>query len=89
MVNKVKNLYKNNKYILASGGIALFIILLIYFCFDIIPFGDRTVYRMDLYHQYGPLFSEFYDRLTSGESLIYSWNTGLGSSFFGNFFNYL
>lgn len=89
MANKVKNFYKNNKYILASGGIALFIILLIYFCFDIIPFGDRTVYRMDLYHQYGPLFSEFYDRLTSGESLIYSWNTGLGSSFFGNFFNYL
>ena len=89
MANKVKNFYKNNKYILVSGGIALFIILLIYFCFDIIPFGDRTVYRMDLYHQYGPLFSEFYDRLTSGESLIYSWNTGLGSSFFGNFFNYL
>lgn len=76
-------------YTFITGGIAVFIILLVYFCFDIIPFGDRTIYRMDLYHQYGPLFSEFYDRLTGGESLIYSWNTGLGMPFLGNFYNYL
>ena len=44
---------------------------------------------MDLYHQYGPLFTELYDRITSGESLLYSWNSGTGSSFIGNFFNYL
>ncbi len=89
MKTKLYNLLKENKYILISGGASLFIILLVYFCYEIIPFGDGTVYRMDLYHQYGPLFSELYDRITSGESLIYSWNTGLGSSFLGNFFNYL
>ncbi len=89
MKAKIKNFFNSNKYVLYSGGVALFIILLVYFCYSIIPFGDRTIYRMDLYHQYGPLFSEFYDRLTSGESLIYSWNTGLGSSFIGNLFNYL
>lgn len=89
MINNIKNKLNNNKFTLISGGIALFIILLVYFCYEIIPFGDRTIYRMDLYHQYGPLFSELYDRLTSGESLIYSWNTGLGSSFLGNFYNYL
>ncbi len=86
---KFYNWLKENKYILISGGASLFIILLVYFCYGIIPFGDGTVYRMDLYHQYGPLFSELYDRITSSESLIYSWNTGLGSSFFGNFLNYL
>ncbi len=86
---KIKNWLNENKYILLSGGASLFIILLVYFCYEIIPFGDGTVYRMDLYHQYGPLFTELYDRLTSGESLIYSWNTGLGSSFLGNFYNYL
>ncbi|MBR5191543.1 MAG: YfhO family protein, partial [Clostridia bacterium] len=63
--------------------------MLVYFCYEIIPFGDSIIYRMDLYHQYGPLFSELYDRLTSGQSLIYSWNSGLGGSFLGNFFNYL
>lgn len=88
-MEKLKQFLKNNIYTFITGGIALFIILLIYFCFDIIPFGDRTVYRMDLYHQYGPLFSELYDRLTGGGSLIYSWNSGLGMSFLGNFYNYL
>lgn len=88
-MTKLKSMLKDNKYVFTSGGIALFIILLVYFCYEIIPFGDSTIYRMDLYHQYGPLFSELYDRLVSGESLVYSWNSGLGSSFLGNFFNYL
>ncbi len=89
MTNKLKSTLKNNKYIYISGGVALFIILLVYFCYEIIPFGEKIIYRMDLYHQYGPLFSELYDRLINGESLIYSWNSGLGSSFLGNFYNYL
>ncbi len=89
MKNRINSLLKDNKYIFFSGLTALFIIVLVYFCYSIIPFGDRTVYRMDLYHQYGPLFSELYDRITSGESLLYSWNSGIGSSFIGNFFNYL
>ena len=89
MTEKLKSTLKENKYILISGGIALFIILLVYFCYGIIPFGDKIIYRMDLYHQYGPLFSELYDRLKDFESLIYSWNSGLGSSFLGNFYNYL
>lgn len=89
MLKNIKNKVFDNKYTLISGGIALFVIILVYFCYEIIPFGDRTIYRMDLYHQYGPLFTELYDRLVSGESLIYSWNTGLGSSFLGNFYNYL
>ena len=89
MKSKINLFYKNNKYVLFSGLSALFIIMIVYFCYSIIPFGDKIIYRMDLYHQYGPLFSELYNRLTSGESLLYSWNSGLGSSFIGNFFNYL
>ena len=89
MKSKFKSLIQNNKFILLSGLSAFFIIMVVYFCYSIIPFGDKTIYRMDLYHQYGPLFSELYDRITSGESLLYSWNSGLGSSFIGNFYNYL
>ena len=89
MKSKLKSFINNNKYIILSGASTLFVILIVYFCYSIIPFGDKTIYRMDLYHQYGPLFSELYDRITSGESLLYSWNSGLGSSFIGNFFNYL
>ena len=89
MKSKIKSLVQNNKFILLSGLSAFFIIMVVYFCYSIIPFGDKTVYRMDLYHQYGPLFSELCDRITSGESLLYSWNSGLGSSFIGNLYNYL
>ena len=78
-----------NKYSLLAFIASAFIMTIVYYCFDVIPFGDYTVLRMDLYHQYGPLFAELYDRITSGESLIYSWNSGLGSSFLGNFSNYL
>ncbi len=89
MTAKLKKFFQNNKYIFISGGLSLLVILFVYFCYNIIPFGDGIIYRMDLYHQYGPLFSELYDRLVSGESLVYSWNSGLGGSFLGNFYNYL
>ena len=81
--------FQNNKYIFLSGGCALLIMGLIFYCYNLLPFGNMTILRMDLYHQYGPLFAELYDRLTSGESLLYSWESGLGGSFLGNFFNYL
>lgn len=81
--------YEENKYIMLSGVIAFLITQLVAFCYDLVPYGDMTVLRMDLYHQYGPLFAELYDRLTSGSSLVYSWNSGLGMNFLGNFFNYL
>lgn len=65
------------------------VMLLVYYCFHLIPFGDFTILRMDLYHQYGPLFAELYDRLTELKSFFYSWNTGMGSGFLGNYSNYL
>ncbi len=86
---KLSAFYQNNKYVLLSALVSFLICQLVAFCYDLVPYGDMTILRMDLYHQYGPLFAELYDRLTSGESLIYSWNSGLGSSFLGNFFNYL
>lgn len=70
---------------ICSAGISLIIVL----AFKMIPFGDITILRMDMYHQYCPLFAELYDRVTGLQSLLYSWQTGLGSSFVGNFYNYL
>lgn len=86
---KQDSFFNRNKFVMLSGVCALAIMLLVFYCYDLIPFGDMTILRMDLYHQYGPLFAELYDRITSGGSLLYSWNSGLGSSFLGNFLNYL
>jgi uncharacterized membrane protein YfhO len=83
-----KPLY-DNRYVLLSGGCAVFIMLLVYFCFNVRPFGDMTVLRMDLYHQYGPLFGELFERWKNLDSMLYSFKSGLGSNFLGNYYNYL
>ena len=94
MKEKLRNnpLFKagfNNRYCLLAALCTAFIMMVVYFCYDMSPFGDITILRMDLYHQYGPLFAELYDRITGFDSLLYSWNSGGGSSFLGNFYNYL
>ena len=45
------------------------------------PFGDRAVLIIDSYHQYAPFFSDYYDKIVNGGSLLYSWNGGLGINF--------
>ena len=95
---KIKNKNKDSRfskftdswiYILLAFLSSAVLMLLVYYCYDLIPFGGRTVLRMDLFHQYGPLFAEFFDRLTHFKSFFYSWNTGGGGAFLGNYFNYL
>jgi len=97
---KIKNTVKKPKskfgkfldehiYILLAFICSAFLMMLVYYCFDVIPFGIKTVLRMDLFHQYGPLFAEFVDRLKGFKSFVYSWNTGGGGAFLGNYYNYL
>lgn len=91
---KLKNHPQDDKFLLKkycfmSAGFSMLIMLIIFiFHNNSLLFGESTVLRMDLYHQYGPLYAEVFDRLTQGNSLIYSWTSGLGGSFLGNLFNY-
>ena len=87
--SKFARFLDNNIYVMLAFICSAVLMLLVYYCFDIIPFGEKTVLRMDLYHQYGPLFAELYDRLTQFKSMLYSWNTGGGGAFLGNYYNYL
>lgn len=87
--NKTSLFFYNNRYIFLSLICTVAVLMVAFIAFGLFPFGDITILRMDLYHQYGPMFAELYDRITSGGSLAYSWNTGLGGSFLGNYFNYL
>ncbi len=89
VINKSKALLKENKYILTAFISAAITMLVIYLCNKMIPFGENSILRMDLYHQYGPLFAELYERIVNSENMIYSWISGLGSCFLGNYFNYL
>ncbi len=79
----------NSKYCFLASLCTAAIMLVVYYCYDLVPFGETTILRMDLYHQYGPLFAELYERVTNLDSFLYSWTSGGGSSFLGNFYNYL
>ncbi|MCM1285656.1 MAG: YfhO family protein [Acetobacter sp.] len=77
------------RFVLLTVLMTVLSISVIYIISSAFPFGDYTIMRMDLYHQYGPLFAELYDRVINHHSFIYSWYSGGGSSFLGNYLNYL
>ena len=53
------------------------------------PFGSSSMLYSDMYHQYYPFFKAFRRALLSGDSLLYSWNVGLGMDYLGLISYYL
>lgn len=82
-IKKIDRLY------LMSFFIPALILLVIFIKREIFPFGDRSFLHIDMYHQYFPFLVEFYHKLKGGESLLYSWNTGIGSNFIALYAYYL
>jgi uncharacterized membrane protein YfhO len=78
----------NITYIIAFV-IPVFIFAALYYIRDIFPFGTSCYLRSDMYHQYAPFFSEFWYKLRHGESLLYSWDIGMGTNFTSLFAYYL
>ena len=59
---KLKNFIADNVYIIAAMLAVDFIMAFVFYTKEIWPFGDLTILRTDLYHQYWPLFTELFDR---------------------------
>jgi len=78
-----------NRGLIAAWAIPVGIMLAIFFLKSIFPFGNRSFLYMDMYHQYMPFFSEFYDKLREGGSMAYTWNVGIGSNFLALYVYYL
>lgn len=53
------------------------------------PFGTRSMLYSDMWHQYFPFFKAFRKALLSGESLLFSWNVGMGMDYLGLISYYL
>ena len=85
----MKKFLKNYYFLFITFFLSLFAVGIIYKLQSVAPFGRNSLLTIDFFHQYGPMLAELYDRIKSGESLIYSFNLGLGIPFFRNFFNYL
>lgn len=78
-----------NRLYVISFAIPFFTMLVIFIGNKIFPFGDRSFLHIDMYHQYFPFLTEFFHKLRSGDSLLYSWNTGIGSNFIALYAYYL
>lgn len=76
-----KNKFNNVKFIWLSFVLAAVIMLITYIIVGFYPFGNNTIMRVDLYHQYGPFHEELRSRILNGQSLYYSWEGGLGKEF--------
>lgn len=89
-MEKVKEILKKNWIWSALAfGIPFVVSVIICASMGIYPFGENCILHVDMYHQYCPFFIELQEKLTSGSSLLYSWNLGLGSDFVGLFAYYL
>jgi len=75
--------------LLAAFFIPIIILAVIFAQRGIFPFGEESYLRTDMYHQYAPFFSEFRHKLTTGSSLLYSWNIGMGVNFAALYAYYL
>ena len=81
---------KNDKLLILISALGAAALFLVFCAFSkIAPFGDTSVIRNDGLKQYAPFLAEYIERLKSGGSLLYSWNTGLGSNEFASVCYYL
>ena len=81
---------KNNlKTLLACFGIPTAAMIVLYCCLTVWPTGENSVLVLDLNAQYIYYFEQLRDIITSGESLLYSFERALGGEFMGIFAYYL
>ena len=69
------------RYIYSAFWISIAVFLFVCMGRNIWPFGDRTILKVDLFHQYAPYIEEARCRILAGKSLVYSWETGMGKDF--------
>ena len=87
--NKFKAFIQKNIYLILAFFIPATIHGIAFIVMNVYPFGNKSIMVIDNFHQYSPFLSEFKDILENGNSLLYSWNSGMGSNFWARYGYYL
>lgn len=87
--SKLKVWAKKNRLHLFAFLIPFLILVMICVAYEVEPFGDQSLVIIDGLHQYMPFFSTYQEKLLTGDSLLYSWNAGLGVNFLALWAYYL
>lgn len=85
----IKSIIKEDLPVIAAFIIPIAAMIIIFAAREIYPFGEQMYLRSDMYHQYATFLKEFQSILKNGDSLIYTWNIGLGTDFIGTYAYYL
>ncbi len=83
----IKN--RNWNYLALAFAVPCVGMLLVMLVSQYEPFGKYSMLYSDMYHQYYPFFKAFRQALLSGDSLLYSWNVGMGMDYLGLISYYL
>ncbi len=83
------HLTQNAKTLLWCFFLPAFLTVVVYCCLQVWPVGKNSVLVLDLNAQYIYYFEQLRDILTSGESILYSFERALGGEFLGIFAYYL
>ena len=89
LVQKIGNKLIEKKYLYPSFLLPVGIMLIVFACLSIFPFGNRAVLILDMSGQYVYFFEQLRDVLLGNGSLIYSFERALGGEFFGTYTYYL
>lgn len=64
-----------------TGLLALVCMVLCYSFLGVWPVGTKSVMLVDMHHQYAPLLAQMRDTILNGQSLLYSFDLGMGASY--------
>jgi len=80
---------RNWNYLAIAFAVPTTCILVLMMIGGYMPFGNKSMLYSDMFHQYYPFFKAFRQALLSGDSLLYSWNVGMGLDYLGLISYYL
>lgn len=86
---KKQNIFVRNLSVIIAFIIPVLALIIMFAARSIYPFGEEMYLRSDMYHQYATMLKEFQSILKNGDSLLYTWNIGLGSDIPGTYAYYL
>ncbi len=90
MTMKIKQLEnRRGAYLIMSFAAPFLAMTLLMLVAGYTPFGNRSMLYSDMWHQYYPFFKSFREALRSGDSLLYTWNIGMGIDYLGLISYYL
>lgn len=83
LVSGEKPMSSTKLYLILCFAVPFLLMSFAYAYNGVYPFGDQQILVTDFWQQYFPFLTEVQDKLQTGQSFLYSWDTGMGSNFWG------